>query len=152
MWWHPYAQLLPTVSRGMMYKDVQLGSTMKYIQVVTLNCSAHPSVPDNRKNCWKNEICTYVTLSNGSLTKSKKATSLLPGPVCIQAQAWGGVQAQARGRCVQAHAQGGPGLGDVSQHALRHIPPPADSYCYGQYASYWNAFLSHQIMYSNIAV
>ena len=30
--------------------------------------------------------------------------------------------------------------GSVSQHALRQTPP-ADSYCYGRYASYWNAFL-----------
>ena len=31
----------------------------------------------------------------------------------------------------------------VSQHALRLTPPPppTDSYCCGQYASYWNAFL-----------
>ena len=28
--------------------------------------------------------------------------------------------------------------GGVSQHALR---PPADGFCCGQYASYWNAFL-----------
>ena len=27
------------------------------------------------------------------------------------------------------------------QHALRQTPP-ADGYCCGQYASYWNAFLS----------
>ena len=29
----------------------------------------------------------------------------------------------------------------VSQHALRQTLPPSDSYCCGQYASYWNAFL-----------
>ena len=29
----------------------------------------------------------------------------------------------------------------VSQHALKQTPPTADGYCYGQYASYWNAFL-----------
>ena len=35
----------------------------------------------------------------------------------------------------------GPGLwGSVSQHALRQAPP-ADSYCCGRYAFYWNAFL-----------
>ena len=47
----------------------------------------------------------------------------------------------------------GPGLGvvvstprpegqGVFQHALRQTPPPpADGYCCGRYASYWNAFL-----------
>ena len=43
----------------------------------------------------------------------------------------------------------GSGLGGVSrptlgglQHALRQTPPPpADGYCCGRYASYWNAFL-----------
>ena len=52
-----------------------------------------------------------------------------PGP--------GGVQVQAQGGCP------GPG-GCVSQYALRQTtppPPPADGYCCGQYASYWNAFL-----------
>ena len=39
-----------------------------------------------------------------------------------------GVQAQARG-------------GGVSQHTLNQTPPPADGYCWGRYASYWNAFL-----------
>ena len=38
---------------------------------------------------------------------------------------------------LQAHNPGG-----VSQHALRQTtPPPADGYCCGRYASYWNAFL-----------
>ena len=39
-----------------------------------------------------------------------------------------------------AHTRGG---GWVSQHALRQAPPPqaVDGYCYGRYASYWNAFL-----------
>ena len=38
---------------------------------------------------------------------------------------------------LQAHT-----WGCVSQHALRQIPPPpADGYCCGRYASYWNAVL-----------
>ena len=51
---------------------------------------------------------------------------------------------------LQAHTQGGKlrGLarrgvyspGGVSQHALRQTPP-ADGYCCGWYASYWNASL-----------
>ena len=49
------------------------------------------------------------------------------------------------GGCGQAKAWGvcpGPGLGDVSQDALRQThTPQADSYCCGRYASYWNAFL-----------
>ena len=48
----------------------------------------------------------------------------------------GGVQAYSRGGGVQAHTEGG----GVSQHALRQTPP-ADGYCCGRYASYWNAFL-----------
>ena len=62
------------------YKEVQLGSTMKYIQVVTVKCSAHPSVPDNRTNCRKNEICTPVALSitpHNTIETSKKATGCL---------------------------------------------------------------------------
>ena len=39
------------------------------------------------------------------------------------------------GGVCQAHTQGG-----VSQHALRQTTP-ADGYCCGRYASYWNAFL-----------
>ena len=35
----------------------------------------------------------------------------------------------------------GPCGGLVSQHELRQTPPPADSYCCGRCASYWNAFL-----------
>ena len=51
---------------------------------------------------------------------------------------WGGLQ---------AHTQGSPGPHPgvcvcVSQHALRQTTPlPADGYCCGQYASYWNAIL-----------
>ena len=52
---------------------------------------------------------------------------------------WGGLQAHQAHTLeggLQAHTQG------VSQHALRQTPPsPTDSYCRGQYASYWNAFL-----------
>ena len=81
-----------------------------------------------------------------------------PGPglegVCpgvVEAQAWGVSRPRPRG-CP------GPGLGHpgpvpgggqaqrdvcVSQHALRQKlpPPPADDYCCGRYASYWNACL-----------
>ena len=34
-----------------------------------------------------------------------------------------------------------PTPGGVSQHAPRQTPHPADGYCCGRYASYWNAFL-----------
>ena len=45
-------------------------------------------------------------------------------------------------RGVQAQGVPGPGLGGVSKQALRQTPPlPADGYCCGRYASYWNAFL-----------
>ena len=42
--------------------------------------------------------------------------------------------------------RGSPPRGFVSEHALRQTPlsgdpPGRDSYCCGQYASYWNAFL-----------
>ena len=40
------------------------------------------------------------------------------------------------GGCLQAHTRGEY----PSMHWGRH-PPPADSYCCGRYASYWNAFL-----------
>ena len=48
----------------------------------------------------------------------------------LQAHTQGGLQAQARGVCVYP-----------SMHWGRHPPPPADGYCCGRYASYWNAFL-----------
>ena len=48
----------------------------------------------------------------------------------------GGLQAHMGG-ALQAHTQGGV---CISQHALRQTPP-ADGYCCGRYASYWNAFL-----------
>ena len=51
-----------------------------------------------------------------------------PHPGEVEGSGWGGLQ---------AHTQG-----CVSQHALRQTPPPpADGYCCGRYASYWNAFL-----------
>ena len=60
----------------------------------------------------------------------------------------GEVEGSGRGG-LQAHTQGGgwgsgwrslgPG-GCVSQHALRQTLSPADGYCCGRYASYWNAF------------
>ena len=57
---------------------------------------------------------------------------------------WGGLQAHTRG-VSRPRPKGSPdpGLGGcVSQHALRQTPPPpADGYCGGRYASYWNAFL-----------
>ena len=41
-----------------------------------------------------------------------------------------------------SHQRGSPGPHlEGSQHALRQAPPAVDGYCYGQYASYWNAFL-----------
>ena len=61
----------------------------------------------------------------------------------LRGLAWGGgLQAHTQGGEVegsglgglQAHTQG------VSQHALRQTTP-ADGYCCGWYASYWNAFL-----------
>ena len=54
-----------------------------------------------------------------------------------------GVQAQARRGCPD------PGLGGVcvSQHARSQTPlPPADGYCSGRYASYWNAFLFTNVL------
>ena len=74
------------------------------------------------------------------------------GGACLQANIVGGLQAHTQGG-LKAHTRGGlspgphpggspgphPG-GNISQHALRHTPP-ADGYCRGRYASYWNAFL-----------
>ena len=43
--------------------------------------------------------------------------------------------------CLSTGGCPGPGPGGgVSQHALRQTPP-ADGYCCGRYASYWNVFL-----------
>ena len=74
-------------------------------------------------------LCFYTCLS----FCPRRGGCLSPGPV-------GGV---CPGGCP------GPGLGGVqaqggcvSQHALRQTPPPpADGYCCGRYASYWNALL-----------
>ena len=51
---------------------------------------------------------------------------------------------QGAGGCLPGGGCPGPGSGVcVSQYALRQTPPPlpADGYCCGRYASYWNAFL-----------
>ena len=61
----------------------------------------------------------------------------------------GGLQAYTRGSrgphlggSPGSHLGGSPGPHlEGSQHALRQAPPAVDGYCYGQYASYWNAFL-----------
>ena len=49
---------------------------------------------------------------------------------------WPGVSRPTLGGGLQAHTRG-----RVYQHALIQTPS-ADGYCCGQYASYWNAFLS----------
>ena len=61
---------------------------------------------------------------------------------------WGGCLAPGPGGRlgvwpVSSPRPGGAGPGGcLSQHALRETPPPpADGYCCGRYASYWNAFL-----------
>ena len=69
----------------------------------------------------------------------------------VQAQALGVSRPRPRGCPGQDPGGAGPGLGQggpgpgprgcVSQHALWQTPPPADDYCCGWYASYWNAFL-----------
>ena len=67
---------------------------------------------------------------------------------------YGGVQAHSQGGCPGPHL-GGPGLGGwpTTRGVSRPRPwgvypscteaddPPADGYCCGRYASYWNAFL-----------
>ena len=64
-----------------------------------------------------------------------------PGPYRgggrLRGLAGGGLQTQAQGGLQTQACRGG---GCVSQHALRQIPP-ADGYCCGRYASYWNVFL-----------
>ena len=59
----------------------------------------------------------------------------------------GGLQAHTQGS-LQAHTQGGlqAHTWGVSQHVLRQNPP-ADGYCCGWYASYWNAFLFYLDLY-----
>ena len=68
----------------------------------------------------------------------------------LRGLAWGGLQAHTQGEVegsglggLQAHTQGG-----LQTHTQGGIPvcteadtSPADGYCYGQYTSYWNAFL-----------
>ena len=49
----------------------------------------------------------------------------------------GGLQAHTQGG-LQAHTQG-----CIPAYTEAHLPP-ADGYCWGQYASYWNAFLYYQ--------
>ena len=67
-------------------------------------------------------------------------------PACLatglQGGAWSGGVPGPGG---SAPGGGVPALGRlVSQHALRQTPPRRDSYCCGQYASHWNAFLSRK--------
>ena len=56
---------------------------------------------------------------------------------------------EIEGDQIQAHTQGGNwGGSDPGPHqrgkfsGIRTRPPPPNDYCYGRYASYWNAFLS----------
>ena len=72
-----------------------------------------------------------------------------PHPGGVQVPHQGDLQAHTQG-CLQAHTWGvsrpTPG-GGFQAHTQEGIPacteadPPADGYCCGQYASYWNAFL-----------
>ena len=85
-----------------------------------------------------------VILSTGRLSRIR------PGGVCPGGGGLSKHRSRGEGWCpgpgpgegsvhTQTQAQGG---GGVSQYALRQTtPPPADGYCYGQHASYWNAFL-----------
>ena len=68
----------------------------------------------------------------------------------VEGSGLGGLQAHIQGKLrglaggLQAHTGGGLQThtrGRVHQHALMQTPS-ADGYCCGQYASYWNAFLS----------
>ena len=63
-----------------------------------------------------------------------------PGPYPggdVRGSGWEGSRPRPRPRGVSRPRPGGWG---VSQHALRQTLP-ADSYCCGRYASYWNAFM-----------
>ena len=90
----------------------------------------------------RNELCCLVLLSEEHCLQPD---ILLPPAN----EVWGKVifseacvknSVHSGGRGVQAHTGGGG-----SQHALRQTPPPADGYCCGRYASYWNAFLLNQL-------
>ena len=83
-----------------------------------------------------NEVAGRLCLQGGVYTSMP---CRFPGPHprgSLKGLAWGvgGLQAQTQGESP------GPDLGGVSQHALRQTSP-ADSYCCGRYASYWNTFL-----------
>ena len=82
-----------------------------------------------------NEVCegyvfTCVCLSTGGC----RGPGGLPRGVsrprgCVQAQAWGVSRPRPSGVCI-------PACTDANTP-----PPPADGYCCGRYASYWNALL-----------
>ena len=76
------------------------------------------SRPIPRGGCWGPDrgMSVHAPIPKGEVGGS--CGGVCPGPHLGGAQAWGG----------------------VSQHALRQTPP-ADGYCCGRYASYWNAFL-----------
>ena len=124
-----------------------------------------PSATKLRRLCFY----TCVSVHRRGIARSRGCLGgSAPRGFCSLGVAWSGRSASGGclvqgdlllGVCSQgcAWSQGGPGLGGargvsgpggvpgpggvVSQHALTQTPPPADGYCCGRYASYWNAFL-----------
>ena len=122
--------------------DAQLGTFSK-VRVMLYLITA-------RKRSLR-RFCLYACLSVilfmvGGLYPSMPCR--YPGPHPggkLRGLALGDLQSHTQEGGLKAHTRGvvsrpTPG-GCVFQHALRQTPPPADSYCCGQYASYWNAFL-----------
>ena len=77
-----------------------------------------------------------------------------PGPHpggSLRGLARGGLQAHTQWGSWGVWPRGSPGphLGGCIPACTEADPPPADGYCCGRYASYWNAFLLHSIFCFN---
>ena len=96
-----------------------------------------------RRQWKKNCVCLFITVRKRSYYSCTCLSVILftggvcPGVVVAWVQGGGGVQAQAQG--------------GVSQHAFRQTPP-ADGYCCGRYAFYWNAFLLAKLFHKPLCL
>ena len=127
--------------------NVQNGALVGYMKNTSTRSATSPSqfLPSANEVC-EGYVFTPVILSTGGGGVSRpRPRGCLPRGVsrprprkCLP----GGGVSRPRPGGFQAQGVSRPRPGGcVSQHALRQTPPPADGYCCGRYASYWNAFL-----------
>ena len=114
---------------------------MFFLRFPLFNLSRIPGL----SKMFKKYQCIYLipTTSWYAYTSLPSANEVCEGyiftPVCHSVHRRRGVSRAQAWAQVGVKAQAGRGVYS-SMHWGRH-PPPADGYCCGRYASYWNAFL-----------